>query len=244
MSLYRPYPMVFRCWFGKKKSTSAGVTFVKNTYEKTYNRLTTPECRCPDQVSMYGFFTEDYGLWKGRNAAGTSPKWYVNAGYKGYKALGGNGYCVQWQYNAAKNQMKCYPTSSTAEYQTCTKATVSSLDRDGTGKAGIIGFKRIKCNAKCKKKNEEGCSKCQVYKASRCFVCDTKQFHEPGGYSVDATVAEKQSFLACAIKLLERYGTELPKANECVDTPGTGRRRRFTAAAMHLQESARAIMAL
>ena len=46
MSLYRPYPMVFRCWFGKKKSTSAGVTFVKNTYEKTYNRLTTPEVQC------------------------------------------------------------------------------------------------------------------------------------------------------------------------------------------------------
>jgi len=233
MSLYRPYPMVFRCWFGKKKSTSAGVTFVKNTYEKTYNRLTTPECRCPDGVSMYGFFTEDYGSWNGECSDST-----------GSKALGGNGYCVQWQYNAVKNQMKCYPASSSAEYQTCTKATVSSLDRDGTGKAGIIGFKRIKCNAKCKKKNEEGCSKCQVYKASRCFVCDTKQFHEPGGYSVDATVAEKQSFLACAIKLLERYGTELPKANECVDTPGTGRRRRFTAAAMHLQESARAIMAL
>merc|ERR1711865_1044165 len=111
--------------------------------------------------------------------------------------------------------MKCYPKSSTDLYQTCTKATVSSLDRDVTGKAGIIGFKRIKCNARCKEKNEEGCSKCQVFKASRCFVCDTKQFAST--YSVDATVAEKQSFLACAIKLLEQYGTELPKANECVD---------------------------
>ena len=44
-------------------------------------------------------------------------------------------------------------------------------------------------------------------------MCDAKQFASK--YAIKATTEEKQSFLNCAMKLMEQYGDNLPDVNTC-----------------------------
>ena len=62
-------------------------------------------------------------------------------------------------------------------------------------------------------------STCEVFKLSRCLVCDTKVFDD-SGFRVLADKNDKQDFVECALQLIAEYGSsesDLPSANKCSD---------------------------